>query len=350
MRVVLATSVGLDGGVSRHVLDLARGLGQRADVRVALALPHPVPEERRQALAAFEILPFSSRPKCDIWHVHLGDTFDRTALAELLRRRAHFGRSVITEHLPRSNASDSTLSADSPTPGAQAAKTLFKRTEFAASAAIVAVSEASASFLRRRYRGRSSRVTVVRNGVCASDSWCPPPAGAGRYVALGSLISQKGYDVLLDAAAIAQEPWTVRVFGEGPHRQSLAQRAAQTHGRVRFEGWTSAPRAEIEASHALVVPSRWESAPYAVLDAMERGRAVIGSAVDGVDEMVEDGRTGVLVPPGDPARLAEALDGLARRVDLAADFGSAGRRAVVERFRLDEMVERTHALYQRVLP
>ena len=83
---------------------------------------------------------------------------------------------------------------------------------------------------------------------------------------------------------------------------------------------------------------------------MAAGRAVVASAVDGLDELVEHGRTGFLVPPGDPLALAEALDALARDPRVAREFGVAGRARVLEVGSLYSMVlDGTVAVYRELV-
>jgi glycosyltransferase involved in cell wall biosynthesis len=81
---------------------------------------------------------------------------------------------------------------------------------------------------------------------------------------------------------------------------------------------------------------------------MAAGRAVVGSRVDGLDELVLPGDTGLLVRPGDPAALARAVDELADQPDAVAAMGAAGHERVRARFDRGTMVERTAALYEAV--
>jgi starch synthase len=85
------------------------------------------------------------------------------------------------------------------------------------------------------------------------------------------------------------------------------------------------------------------------LEAAERGRAVIASAVGGLPEIVDDGRTGVLVPPGDSSALAEALVGLAGDLERAVTMGRAGRERALAEFSLERCADRTEELYRAAL-
>ena len=105
---------------------------------------------------------------------------------------------------------------------------------------------------------------------------------------------QKGHDVLI-AAGLAREDWSVTIVGEGPARDRLErQAAAVSRGRVAFAGWRPDVVQLLARSDCVCLPSRWESCPYAALEAMAAERAIVASAVDGLDELVEHNRTGVL--------------------------------------------------------
>ena len=132
----------------------------------------------------------------------------------------------------------------------------------------------------------------------------PPPL---RLVCMGRLAREKGYGVLLDAMRLLDVDVELDVFGDGPSRAELEDAARGL--RVRFHG--ARPRAEIAttlaAAHALVVPSLREGLGMVALEALAVHRPVIASGTGGLVETVVDGDDGALVPPGDPAALADAL-------------------------------------------
>ena len=100
------------------------------------------------------------------------------------------------------------------------------------------------------------------------------------------------------------------------------------------------------AADLFVLSSVREGLPVTLLEAMHAGCPVVASDVGGVREAVVEGETGRLVPPGDPARLAEALEGLLVDRAGAARMGGAARRRWAERFTATEMVSRTESLYR----
>ncbi len=350
MQIVLATTARTRGGVWRHVEDLGTGL-QRAGHEVVVGLApgadalEAAAEEAGLATAEHAR---TVRWRGWIWHGHLHDTYERALLAVPLRRRL-VGPTVLTEHLPHTNASDPRLQPGSRTPLAGPAKTLAKRLQYASTGRVIAVSASSARFLVARYGRRvADRIVVVPHGVAAASS--PPVArhdGPPLILSVGSVIQQKGHDVLVAAAELEPPPaWRATVLGDGPARAALVHRAA-TRGVVGFPGWSDAVAGELAAADIVCMPSRWESAGYAALEAMAAGRPVVASDVDGLRDVIEDGVSGLLVPAGDAAALRGALDRLAADPALRRELGEEGRRRAGA-FTIDRMVAETLRVYAGV--
>jgi len=346
MRVVLAAPITGAGGVWRHVVDLAGGLEARG-CSVSLALPDGATQLRAAAGAlGLACRPYTDVGDADVWHVHVADTFDKQLLPALLRARRGAGAVLLTEHLPRTDASDPSASPAGARrrAGSWAAKTAFKRVEYAVADRVICVSRASARFLQVRYGVPGTSIDIVPNGIAASAPLAPGPLTDPCFVAVGSVINQKGFDLLIDACSHAKEAWRVVVLGDGPHRAALAGRAASVGASIEFAGWSEDVASVLGHSRGLVLPSRWESWPYVAMEAMALGRPVVAAAVDGIPELVIDGRTGLLVPPGDAEAVAGALDLLASDADLAVRLGEAGRIRV-GLFDLDGMVDAHLAAY-----
>jgi glycosyltransferase involved in cell wall biosynthesis len=350
--VVLGSTIRGAGGVWRHILDLADGLGRRG-VPVVLGLRPEAEalraEARLRGLREQPLRRAVRRPGAVV-HLHLADTYDREALLLLALARRATAR-VLTEHLPRSDASDPRLEPGHRTPGAHAAKTAIKRLH-ARMASIIAVSAGSADFLRARYGIAEERISVVPNGVAvpAAPARRAPRAADRplRVVSVGSLIRQKGHDLLIDAVAHAERPWTVEIVGDGPQRHALEQRAQRVGAdRVSFAGWSDDVDGRLAVADALCQPSRWEASSYAAIEALAAGLPVVATTVDGQEDIVESGLCGMLVPPERPVALARALDLLDREpARLAAMAERAPARAAL--FDVDTMVEGTIAVYRRL--
>jgi len=190
----------------------------------------------------------------------------------------------------------------------------------------------------------ASKLEVVPNGVEL------PPQQArrgGRVLAVGRLIPDKGMDVVVDAVAGIQGLLTVA--GAGPERARLEARARRHGLDARFEGHVDRDRLErlyAEASCVVLAARRGEGQPNALLEAMARGLPVVTTPVAGVRDLVRDGVEGLLVPPGDPRALRDALARLGHERGLADRLGAAGR-AAVEGFAWPLVEQRLEALLSR---
>ncbi len=353
MRVVLTTTAQRPGGVWRHVIDLGQGL-RALGLDAVIGGPAGAGELRRRAdQAQLPFLPLRQAvlASADVWHLHLHDTFERRGLELIVARRAASragGAVVLTEHLPRTNASDPSLLDGRRRPGALAVKWLLKRLEVAGVDRVIALSDGSRRFLAQRYGLDAPLVHMVRNGITAPAAPAPLARGGElRIVAVGALIVQKGYDVLIEAARSARRPWAATVIGEGPGRPALERQAERdAPGRVTFAGWRDDPLTAMRQAHLLCMPSRWESCPYAALEAMGLGRPVIASAVDGLDEIVVHEQTGLLVTPEDPPQLADALDRFAARRSDCERLGRPAHERVAALYTIERMARETAAVYE----
>jgi glycosyltransferase involved in cell wall biosynthesis len=151
-------------------------------------------------------------------------------------------------------------------------------------------------------------------------------ARALRLAAVGRLSPEKGFDVLLDAVHLLRcrgVDVTLELAGDGPERDRLAAKAETLGPRVRLLG--GIPRHALSAvlgrADAVVVPSRREGLGLVALDALGAGRPVVASRVGGLPEVVQEPDDGVLVPPGDPRALADALERLPLRAPAARALG-----------------------------
>jgi glycosyltransferase involved in cell wall biosynthesis len=168
----------------------------------------------------------------------------------------------------------------------------------------------------------------------------PEPEGAATAAFVGRMLWEKGVGDLVDAAAILKRRGAdIRLVLVGPvdHQNPGAigeevLRAWQRDGLIEWVG-SSDDIAEVwRRSHIAVLPSYREGLPKAVLEAAACGRAVITTDVPGCRDIVQDGITGLLVPPRDPVALTDALQRLAASADLRKRMGAAGRAKVTADF------------------
>ena len=216
------------------------------------------------------------------------------------------------------------------------------------------------------FAGRSD---VLHDGVELQATWsddqrrdCRRELGLpdqATIVALtGQIAEVKGIWEFVEAARIlaqrGAEPLFV-VLGDdlkeaGKMRRTMEERVAALGltNRFRFLGFrTDAPRI-VQAFDIIAVPSHVEPLGNATLEAMAAGRPVVGSAVGGIPEMIEDGATGLLVPPSDPAALADAIDRLVQRPALRASMAAAARRRALDVFSVEAHGRKLQAKYDRL--
>lgn len=196
-----------------------------------------------------------------------------------------------------------------------------------------------------------TRLTAARLGVPAHRlvTWpifCPEedkprarawqPGEPIRVGSLGRLHPVKGYDVLVDALArlpAGLPPLKVIVAGEGAQREPLTRQAAAADVTVlHLPGYTADPGRFLADCHLYVQPSRSEGLCVAAHEAMVAGLPVIASRVGELPETIVDGVSGLLVAPGDPDQLANAIVQLVNKPERLAELGAAGRERVLARF------------------
>jgi len=171
---------------------------------------------------------------------------------------------------------------------------------------------------------------------------------------IAALVPRKGLVVLLDALdALARRGLRPRLWvaGDGPQRALLQARVAASGlaAQVRLLGERDDVGDLLAACDIFVLPSLHEGLGVAALEAMAASRPVVASAVGGLAEAVVDNRTGVLVPAGDPARLADALESLLRDPTRRTALGAAGPQRIAERYGAGAMVDEYERLYREVI-
>ena len=172
--------------------------------------------------------------------------------------------------------------------------------------------------------------------VIPNPSYCPIPLDPRRpmdkrIVAVGRLVWQKGFDLLLHAfarIASAHPEWTLTIWGEGPERQSLEKllRPLGITGRAFMPGCTERPGSWLAEADILVLSSRFEGWGMVVGEAMAAGLpAVAFDCPFGPSQMIRHGYSGLLVPEGNVEALADALDRLCADGNLRQKLGDAAR-------------------------
>jgi colanic acid/amylovoran biosynthesis glycosyltransferase len=222
------------------------------------------------------------------------------------------------------------------------------------SAFVVAISAFGRSQLYRWVEPAHWRkISVVHCGLEAGfhQVAAAPPPDAPRLVCVGRLCEQKGQRLLIEAAArLAAKgiAFEMVLAGDGELRTELEALGKHCGQKIRITGWLSSEqvREEILAARALVLPSLAEGLPVVLMEAMALRRPVLTTYVAGIPELVRPGENGWLVPPGDVAELAAALEHvLARPAAELRAMGEAARARALERHSIDTEAAKLAALF-----
>ncbi|HEY3257353.1 MAG TPA: glycosyltransferase family 4 protein, partial [Gemmatimonadaceae bacterium] len=227
--------------------------------------------------------------------------------------------------------------------------------------------------LFRHVLKHSAAVTTVSNWLAnevrslapsVNPMVAPMPADTTRYspgrrretsrlLFVGRFTQQKGLEYLLRALSQMKRPAVLDVVGNGgdseryrkaAHELCVADRVAW-HGQLRTDQLAGLYR----AATALVVPSIDEGLGLVAVEALLCETPVVAFRSGGLTDVIQDGRTGILVPPGDSAALAAALDDVLAEPDRARTLGAAGRIYALSTFAPESVAERYSDIYKNVL-
>lgn len=230
---------------------------------------------------------------------------------------------------------------------------------------VIAVSPSVKAFMCKAYDVPADKIAVVLNGI----EWTPPApavldaaverfrrawglsAEGGPILGMVARLSVvKGAGVLLEAFHRLRRTVPAArllIVGDGPSRADLIKQAYALgeQGRVVLAGTVDGTAVPLHVMDLFVLPSMNEAFGLAIVEAMAMGRPVVASRVGGIPDLVEDGRTGLLVPPGDAEALARALERLIADPAAARAMGQAGRARYEQRFTMDRVARDTERVY-----
>jgi glycosyltransferase involved in cell wall biosynthesis len=357
-RLLLAAQP-LDGGVSRHVVELAQALpadefeldvacprssltwSALAGTGVALHAIEPHREPRPgDARSWAELLRLVGT--ADVVHVH-------SAKAGFLGRLA-----AVTRGKRRACAFTPHGWSWWAAAGAEARLYLgLERLAARWCSAIVALSDHERRAGLDAGVGRPEQYRVVPNGVALERFALPRAPVRGRILMVGRLAPPKRPDLALRALAAVREripEAELHVVGDGPLRAEAERLAAELglDGAVRFLGNRDDVPELLAGAECALLASDYEGCPLAVLEAMAASVAVAATAVGGTGELVRPGATGALAGKGDAHGLAAAVEEVLADPARAADWGAEGRRDAERGFSLDRMVDRLAGLYREL--
>jgi glycosyltransferase involved in cell wall biosynthesis len=361
VRVVELLATGSNGGAQEHLFSLVTRIDRaRYDVSVVAlsagsavrklqraGIPVLVIDDVDDAIAVGALAAHLAEVRADVLHTHMfrADTVGTRAvmaLGEIGHRRPYIVSTVHSSRV-RSNEDQALLAALTPN---------MDR--------LIAVSRSIERKLHQEGRDVVP-VDLIYNGVdlqrydhqepCCTlpDEYGMEP-GSQIVGVVARLEPEKGHPTLFDAwpTVLRAVPDSyLLVVGEGSRRDALEAQARELRiaHRVVFTGRRDDVPAVTAALDVAVLPSYREAQGLTILEAMALSRPVVASDVGGIPEMIQDGKTGLLVPPHDPEALAAAIIWLLTNHPLADTLGRAGHDLVPDRFCIELMVRAIEGIY-----
>ena len=219
----------------------------------------------------------------------------------------------------------------------------------------------SRDLLQKRCPDSAGKIHRVYNGMDpANFKQVSPPSNSSRplIISVGRLVAFKGFENLIAACALLHAKgldFRCEIIGDGPLREKLQEQiaAAQLESCVTLRGslsqgqvFEALQRSDIFALASIVDSSGASDVfPTVIQEAMACARPIVSTRLAGIPETVVDGKTGLLVPPGNVSALAGALDKLLRNRDLRAQFGAAGKARIENHFQIQTTIERLLDLF-----
>jgi len=226
----------------------------------------------------------------------------------------------------------------------------------------IAVSFAVGGFLKDKVGIGQYKISVVQNGIDPKEHLTKENmlsefgfTNMDKIVGTVARIhKQKGHRYLLYAVkdVIRIFPDTkFLIIGDGPLKNKMEKLSfdLQISNNVIFTGFRNDVLNIMSIFDIFVLPSLWEGLPITILEAMSMKKSVVATNVSGNSEIVEDSISGILVAPGQPAQLAQAIIRLLNDETLRIKMGEAGRRKIVEHFNLDRMIGETTLIYKELI-
>jgi glycosyltransferase involved in cell wall biosynthesis len=370
-KVLLFTDSDVFAGTEGHMLDL--GLQLRAEgVDVLIGCPVPGALAARAGAAGLDVVPIAKRGKLDwravlqvrrvcrdrgvgIIHSHNGRTAFLAAIATVLRGDV---RCVETQHfLVPSYVSRKGIKGLLSRIGH---RWVDRRTDH-----LIAISSASRQGSIDRGEATAEKITVIHNGIPHPDLMLLRPVAAVRdelgvapgeplLVCAARLQPEKDVATLIDAVGLAAQRLSNLVCviaGEGQQRDELQERINRNglQRSVRLLGFRSDVSSIVNAADLFVLPSLAEPFGLVLIEAMSLSKTVVATAAGGPLEIVDDGRTGILVPPGNAVEMAAAITRILGSLEKRQEMGRLGQEKFRAEFTVQRMAQQTLAVYRRVL-
>lgn len=363
MRILQISSAASFGGGERYVADLTNSLSERGhDLYIAVRPRSPLIEHVRLPAAKIKTLPlrnaldvqsahelarFVRKHEIDVVHAHMARDYPLAAYAARRNRHTKF---VVTRHVlfPLNRLHRQTL---------------------ARAHRMIAVSNAVARELRTARLTNDERIVVVHNGIDVERfarvlsgfdraeflSSKRLPADCLLVGSIGELRTLKRHDDFIRAAALIATKFPNAQFvlagvdtsATGEVRKGLERLVSELNltERFHFLGWLDDAERLLAALDVFVSASETESFGLAIAEAMAAGAAVVATATEGAQEVIDDQTTGLLVPIGNVEIIAEAVAKLLSHKDEREEISRRAKEAVADKFSLRRMVNQIEAIY-----
>jgi glycosyltransferase involved in cell wall biosynthesis len=290
---------------------------------------------------AQRLAPVISAQQIDVCYVSICDAEATVSAARLAGVR----RVVGTLHLP-------------PPGFDRPVKRSFARSMLGMVDKAIAVSDQIAEDWRQLGRKFDSKIVTIRNGVAVSDDTghfksrdrlvhpCTSDGAVSTWLAAGRLAEQKGFGYLIDAVSCVckrHPTFRLAIAGQGPLEATLRQQVERLGltDNVLFLGHVADMQPLYATCGGFVLSSVNEAMPFALLEAMATGAPSVATAVGGVPDLISNGENGLLVPPRQPAQLANAINQFLVNRQFAEQCGAIGRATVRQQFSIDHMRRET---------
>jgi glycosyltransferase involved in cell wall biosynthesis len=363
LKILQISSASSFGGGERYVADLTNALVARGhDVYVAVRPGSPLP--RHLQLSPEKIFALPLRNALDVQSAHALDRFVRRREIEVVH--AHMARDYSLASYAAQRNRDTKFIATR--------HVLFKlnrlhRHTLSRAVRVIAVSQAVAKELRAARILNDKQIAVIPNGIDVErfSKTCADfdrgqflrsiqlPVDGHLVGSVGELRTLKRHDDFIRAAALIAEKFSETQFvlagvdtsESGEVRKQLEKLVAELglRDRFHFPGWMDEAEKLLCAMDVFVSASETESFGLAIVEAMAAGTAVVATATEGAREVIEDQKTGILVPIGDVKRIAESVISLLADPEKRSAIATQSIQSAATRFSLKRMVDEIEALY-----
>lgn len=284
----------------------------------------------------FKLIKLIKQNKYDIVHVHLFPAQYFCSLASLFTKDTKF---IFTEHNSFNRRRNYVIFR------------IFDYISYLPYAKIVCVSNMTKNDLINWIPSISNKALTIYNGIPLEDK----KEDNIKYdlILVGSMRSNvKGIDILLKSIKIIEDHINkVAIVGDGILKDELInlRNNLGLENKVDFLGNRKDINNLLEQSKIFILPSRWEGLPVSILEAMSKAKPIIATKVGGIPEILEDGKTGLLVEPENEIDLAKAIKKLLNEYDYAKELGKNGYNVVKNKFSIEIYSDNLYKLYNDLI-